>query len=598
MLKKYSAKILFLIFAVSISAYSQDVNSGISLIKHEKYNAAKSYFRSMINSSPGAAYFYLGRIYLKENNPDSANSCFTEGVMRDPESALNYAGLAYMNLLQNNTAEADKNFNKALELEDDNQSVHLVMAEAYASPKIKQYDKAIQMGKKAVELSKRKSADAFLTLGIVHLSKGDGSEAIKNFEEVLKLDTDNPEALTSKAQVYILINNNTEAINLLNRALGKDSLYSPALNKLAEVYASMKDYAKATFYFEKYINASEETPDKLKRYAQLLYINKDYAKAISILENSIKTEKDPSGSLRIIAYSYLRMEDNENSKAYFEKLFALPNVQYQPSDYENYSDLLSKTGNDSLAVYYLNQAYAADSTNKDLLSKMSVLNFKLKNWDGVIYALNQKNTLTSQEYFDLAKAYVFKGDGNINKVLQGLNTALTLDTEQLANIRIALLHYQAAVSNGSSDALDKLSTSIESLLNTGQKKQWADQKSAWLNEVQTSVNSEYAKADSALAHLLEKNPTLPIGHLWRARVNANFDPESQAGLAKPFYEKFIELAIPEKEKYNKELIESYSYLGYYYYLQEDNTKSKGYWQEVLALDPDNVQANEVIKLMK
>ena len=51
-------------------------------------------------------------------------------------------------------------------------------------------------------------------------------------------------------------------------------------------------------------------------------------------------------------------------------------------------------------------------------------------------------------------------------------------------------------------------------------------------------------------------------------------------------------------KFRKELIESYQYLGYYYYLQEDNVKSKSYWQEVLFLDPKNQQAIDVIKMLK
>ena len=57
-------------------------------------------------------------------------------------------------------------------------------------------------------------------------------------------------------------------------------------------------------------------------------------------------------------------------------------------------------------------------------------------------------------------------------------------------------------------------------------------------------------------------------------------------------------AAADNGKFKKELIESYQYLGYYYYLQEDNAKSITYWQEVLKLDPENKQATEVIKQLK
>jgi hypothetical protein len=97
---------------------------------------------------------------------------------------------------------------------------------------------------------------------------------------------------------------------------------------------------------------------------------------------------------------------------------------------------------------------------------------------------------------------------------------------------------------------------------------------------------------------VQKVPDLAVAYFWRARVKTNFDPESKLGLAKPYYEEFIERTAAEKDKFKKELIESNQYLGYYYYLQEDNAKSKVYWQEVINLDPENKQANDVIKMLK
>jgi tetratricopeptide (TPR) repeat protein len=131
-----------------------------------------------------------------------------------------------------------------------------------------------------------------------------------------------------------------------------------------------------------------------------------------------------------------------------------------------------------------------------------------------------------------------------------------------------------------------------------QKIKWAFVKPAWLREVRSKIKLDYAKADTALTMLVQKVPDLAVAYFWRARINANFDPESKLGLAKPYYEQFIERAAADKDKFKKELIESYQYLGYYYYLQEDNVKSKVYWQEVLNLDPENKQANDVIKMLK
>jgi hypothetical protein len=235
---------------------------------------------------------------------------------------------------------------------------------------------------------------------------------------------------------------------------------------------------------------------------------------------------------------------------------------------------------------------------------MSVIYFKNRNWDGVITSLQKKDALTTQEYFDLSKAYVFKGDGNINAVIQSINSKLKLNDEQIGKLRQILLYYQKDLKDANSNeqnisaALSKVEDGVGVLILSNQKSDWNLLKKPWLKEIHSDINLEYSDADSSLSMLVQKAPNLAIGYLWKARVKTNIDPESESGLAKPYYEKFIELAKAESDKYKRELIESYSYMGYYYYLQKDNPQSKGYWQEVLNLEPDNRQATEVIKQLK
>lgn len=235
---------------------------------------------------------------------------------------------------------------------------------------------------------------------------------------------------------------------------------------------------------------------------------------------------------------------------------------------------------------------------------MSVLYFKAKNWDGVISTLVKKKTLTAQEYFDLSKAYMFNGDKAMSEVTQSINTKINFNDDQLVKIRPVLLYYQRDVKDANNDpqkitlAINKLNQAVESILIPNQKSKWAAAKVQWLEEVRSKIKLDYANADSALTMLSIKSPNLALAYLWRARVNSNFDPESESGLAKLFYEQFIERATKDSDKFKKELIEAYSYLGYYYYLQNDNAKSRSYWQEVLALDPENKQASDVIKQLK
>jgi tetratricopeptide (TPR) repeat protein len=507
-----------------------------------------------------------------------------------------------INIVQDNSSEAAKNYETAVDLGDKkNPDVYVTLSEAYTSQNYpKKIDKAIELLKLAVATPK-KNTNAFISLGRVYLGNSNGTDAIKNFEEALNIDPKNSEALTLKARVYVLITNYNDAITLLNEAISNDNSYSPAYYELSELYATLKDYSKAAENYSKYIETSEITPEKRKRFASILYLNKEYNKTINILKDLITTEKDITGSIRILAYSYYKLDDVENSMTYFQKLLAVDSVDFLSTDYENYADLLSKTGNDSLSIEYMYKVVDLDSTRKDMLSKISILHFKNKNWTGVINALERKNQITAQEYFDLGKAYYFTSENFLSQLTQDLATTLNLTPENKSQLRNFIIQYQKDLNEKSNkdSVVSNFTHQIESLLAASQKSSWNSVKERWLTSVNNSnVYLDYLEADSALSILSVKAPELAIAYFWRARVNTNFDPESNLGLAKPYYEQFITLASKDVEKYKKELIEAYSYFGYYYYLQEDNPKSKSYWEQVLVLDPENKQAIEVLKHLK
>ncbi len=507
---------LIIIFTINLSA--QDIASGIKLIKNEKFAEAKKYFRPLTNTKSGSeAYFYLGQIYFLQDKLDSARASYLKGIEADKNFPLNYAGLVKIYVAEKNTAMTNKNEEEAIDLGDDNPEVYIILSEAYSNPKIKNYDKAIELLNTGNQ-SKSKYAPTYIALGKVYLQKANGTDAAKNLQTAIDMEESNAEALTLKARIYVLVKNYNEATTLLNEAITKDPTYSPAYNELAELNSALKNYSKAAEYYGKYIETSEITLEKRRKYAQFLYLNKEYSKAINILEDVIKTEPENPVAIRMLAYSYLRLEEIEKSMSYFKKLFEMPSIEYLPADYENYADLLGQTGNDSLAIEYMYKIYELDSTRTDVLSKISVKCFQNKDWDCVITTLGKKKDITSQEYFDLGKAYYFLQD--------------------------------------------------------------------------------YANADTSFGTLISRVPELAVAHFWKARVQANFDPESDSGFARPYYEQFILLSKEDTTKFKKELLEAYSYLGYYFFLQDDKQNSLINWEKVAAIDPTNEQAKAAIKELR
>jgi tetratricopeptide (TPR) repeat protein len=108
----------------------------------------------------------------------------------------------------------------------------------------------------------------------------------------------------------------------------------------------------------------------------------------------------------------------------------------------------------------------------------------------------------------------------------------------------------------------------------------------------------YTDADTCFGTVVAMQPKVGNGYLWKAKVNANLDPETTKGLAKPWYERYIEKGLENVEKNSKDLIEAYSYLGYYYFAKKDNANSKIYWTKVKELDPANDKANKALQAIK
>jgi tetratricopeptide (TPR) repeat protein len=115
--------------------------------------------------------------------------------------------------------------------------------------------------------------------------------------------------------------------------------------------------------------------------------------------------------------------------------------------------------------------------------------------------------------------------------------------------------------------------------------------------------ASFQKADAVYADLADKyENAVEYANFMRARVNAQMDPDSKLGLALPYYQKLIELIEPRAEKDATErarIIESYRYMiAYYFIVKEDKEQAKNFAEKLIAIDPTNEIATQVLSTMK
>jgi tetratricopeptide (TPR) repeat protein len=108
----------------------------------------------------------------------------------------------------------------------------------------------------------------------------------------------------------------------------------------------------------------------------------------------------------------------------------------------------------------------------------------------------------------------------------------------------------------------------------------------------------YDKAEEYYKKVTELKADFLPAYLQLAYIAGKKDPETKLYLAKPYYEKIIELTENEQEKYKKERARGFAYLAFYYYDTKDNPKAYKYAEKALQLDPNDKNSAQILDYLK
>ncbi|HNC31382.1 MAG TPA: tetratricopeptide repeat protein, partial [Cyclobacteriaceae bacterium] len=196
--------------------------------------------------------------------------------------------------------------------------------------------------------------------------------------------------------------------------------------------------------------------------------------------------------------------------------------------------------------------------------------------------------LTARDFVDLGKLYIALNQDSLGEIQ--LKRAIAFDPE---SIEAAQLHAEMLYK---SKRYEEAAEAYEKLVEVKDK----PSPNEYLNLARAySISEQYEEADTVYVKLVEQYPTNIQVAVESARVKANIDSTQDDGLAKPLYEKVIELAEASPEKYKVYMIEAYKYMGSYFAIQEGNvSKGKAYFEKVLTLNPEDSQAKEVLEAIR
>jgi tetratricopeptide (TPR) repeat protein len=409
---------------------------------------------------------------------------------------------------------------------------------------------------KALAVSKSKDANVLRAVAEGYLSDSKYVlDAINLLNKAKSMNAADPEINMLLGDAYLMQNNGGESVSSYERAARTDAQYGKPNYKIAKVYQRSKNFDMVLEYLNKAITADPQFAPAYKELGEVYYTKKEPAKAVEAIEKYLAITEDPGQAKFQAAFYYLMNKQFEKANQIFKEVINSPNASATALKYYAMSLFEQKKFDEARTVFetYFQKAKPEEVTASDFGMYGKTL-IELKEDSLANIAFVQSLGLDSAQ----------------QDVLQLHGTAL-----------LKRKKYEEAVPVFKQLIAIRKQPLSQDLWSIGQAYYF---------------NEQYMEADTAFSQLAEKQPKVTHGWLWSGRARANIDSTMTTGLAKPQYDKFLEIALENPEKNKKDIIEAYEYLGAYYIHKEKNVnQAKTYYEKILQLDPNNSQAQEFIR---
>ncbi len=559
-------KFLIALFALTIGFAKAQNNIGIDYFRMGDFTLAKKYFDKELSQSPAEANYYLGEIAFAQGNKELAKSYYTKGQ----SYFLSPIGLAKLDY-KTNLKSVETTLNTLVRA--NNSNLDFKIAAGYAYLEIGLKNKAAEIAEECLAADKKNPA-AYILQGDIHKAAEEIGLAAGKYDMAIYFAPNYPLSYLKIAEIYEY-NNWKGAIEKLKTLAELEKDYVLTYRYLGKIYTSNGYYPDAIEAYKTFFAAKNYSAEDISRYASALYFNKQYDEAGKMVKEGIAMEPDNFVLNRLQMYVAANTQDHANGLQYAQKFFSMKKngKDYLAKDYAMYALILKDAKQYDEAIAQYQKALTIDPSAIEYYKDMAVVaSSKKENWKAAdyynVYIEKAGEKAEAMDFFQLGRYYYSAG-----------NVRTAADTTAILSLQ----------NNDFVNSISENKVQADSLLKN---------KNLFIKK---ATDFYLHKADSAFDVIIARIPEGYTGYLWKARTKSALDPDSEIGLAKPFYEKTIEILSEKTEgtkTTNAALIESYSYLGYFYYLKNDTENTRLYWNKVLELDPENANANMVLKSLK
>ena len=590
-----------LAFVFAANALGQDLKSAILLTKSEQYDKAVEMLQQLIQKEPANSkyYFYLGENYLLDYYSDTISNSLTEftnraketfqkGVSANPNDPLNYIGLAKVATYLSDLKTADemrtkarsyllpyKNIKKMTPPAPDYAFALAKIAESFIREGEVDTAAALPFIRQAIKID-AKNPEIYLIAGDIYILAPDGSGAIKNYSMAQYYDPKSPTALMKQGNIYVRGKNLSAAIPLFEEAISIDPNYAPAYRELGELYwrAGRNDQSKTNY--KKYIDLSQGNIPAQTRYVNSLFYAGDYEEVIKNVEEILAVDKSRPVMNRLAGYSSFELssknksEDYSKAFGYMEELFkALPQERILWKDHHYMARILvRKNQNYAKMVEELPSLESQLSREKRNLAAATTPAAKAK----IQPAVDDLTAKTAA-----LKANISNAEKELDRAFKEFERVSEMKPQDRGVLSEMATHYYNfrrydKAAKTLAKMIDPHDVKLEDLMQVGR---------AYYN------GEKYQTADSVFNDVIKRSPDYVPAYLWIARIYTKLDPDYKTGIARPKFEKLVQVAKADSLKYDSEMAEAFGYLGYYFSSKNEYGKSKEIYNRWINLNPNS-----------
>jgi len=425
--------LFYLLSFLTISSSAQSLKEAIRLNENEQQEQAESMYKQLLLIEPnnGNLYYYYGENYIDAEQPEKAIEAFNKGIEKDPSNALNLIGQAEIKLLAGDLSGGKILIDKAILMAaGKNALVFMEAGEAYLLYKKAQDLISAQTYLESAVKLDPKNPEVYNLMGDLYSELNNGTLAATNYNKALDLDKNQVKAYLHKGQLYKRATNYDGAIIEFENALKIDPNFAPAYRELGEVSFKKRQVTEAKNFYKKYLELSKNNTFARLRYVFFLFDSEDYTSAQNELNLVNKVDSNNLYMMRIMAYVAYEYGANDTALKTINKVFSLTETDTTRrfgKDYAYYGKILSKQGNDSLAMIYLVKAVEIDPRNSELYDDLAKMATKSKNYELAAKTyqdkINNVAKVISADFFNLGKSlYSMKSfsaaDSSFSKVTE------------------------------------------------------------------------------------------------------------------------------------------------------------------------------------